>query len=36
MDTTSAVMLGDAAFEAASDLEPEAAAERFVEVEVGR
>ena len=29
MDTTSAVMLGDSAFDAASDLEPEDAAERY-------
>ncbi|MEO8807065.1 MAG: hypothetical protein ABI433_13375 [Burkholderiaceae bacterium] len=36
MDTTSAVMLGDAAFDAASHLEPEDAAERYVDVEVGR
>jgi hypothetical protein len=36
MDTTSAVMLGDAAFDAAGDLEPEDAAERYVDVEVGR
>lgn len=36
MDTTSAVMLGDSAFDAASDLEPEDAAERYANVEVGR
>jgi hypothetical protein len=31
IDTTSAVMLGDAAFEDANDLEPEDAAERYVD-----
>lgn len=36
MDTTSAVMLGDAAFDAASDLEPEDAAESYAVGEAGR
>lgn len=35
IDTISAVMLGDAAFESANDLDPEDAAERYVDVEVG-
>ena len=33
IDTTSAVMLGDAAFDDANDLQPEDAAERYVDVD---
>lgn len=36
IDTTSAVMLGDSAFDDASDLEPEDAAESYADLGVGR